>query len=121
MRYQFLLLAFLFLFIDVKSQFITSSDTILCYGEDVTLIASGANISSSFINTDDVHSEVIDIGFNFNFYGNVYNQCVLSANGYITFDLSQSGLYSPWISIIQMLDNYLKMQLWHLGMILILV
>ena len=25
-----------------------------------------------------------------------YNQCVLSANGYITFDLAQAGVYSPW-------------------------
>ena len=96
MKYQLLFIAFLFAFIDVKSQFITSSDTVLCYGEDVTLLASGANISSSFINTDDIHSDVIDIGFNFNFYGNTYNQCVLSANGYITFDLTQAGLYSPW-------------------------
>ena len=97
MKYQLLFIAFLFAFIDVKSQFITSSDTVLCYGEDVTLLASGANISSSFINTDDIHSDDIDIGFNFNFYGNNYNQC----------------------DLFQMLGNYLKMRLWHLGMILI--
>ena len=36
------------------------------------------------------------MGFDFNFYGNNYNQCVLSANGYITFDLAQAGVYSPW-------------------------
>ncbi len=96
MKYQLLLIAFLFSFINVKSQFITSSDTILCSGEGVTLVASGANISQSFINTDDVHSDVINIGFDFTFYGNAYNQCVISANGYITFDLAQAGLYSPW-------------------------
>lgn len=78
MRCYLPLLVFLFLFIDVKSQFITSADTVLCLGEDVTLVASGANISSSFINTDDIHSDVIDMGFDFNFYGNTYNQCVLS-------------------------------------------
>ena len=108
MKYQLLFIAFLFAFIDVKSHFITSSDTVLCYGEDVTLLASGANISSSFINTDDIHSDVIDIGFNFNFYGNTYNQCVLSANGYITFDLTQAGLYSPWTinnAIPQIVNN----------------
>ena len=70
MKYQLLFITFLFAFIDVKSQFITSTDTVLCYGEDVTLVASGANISSSFINTDDIHSDVIDMGFDFNFYGN---------------------------------------------------
>ena len=96
MKYQLLSITFLFAFIDVKSQFITTNDTVLCYGEDVTLVASGANISPSFINTDDIHSDVINMGFDFNFYGNNYNQCVLSANGYITFDLAQAGVYSPW-------------------------
>ncbi|MBL6664001.1 MAG: SprB repeat-containing protein, partial [Flavobacteriales bacterium] len=97
MRYYLLLLAFLFAFIDVKSQFITSTDTVLCSGENITLVASGANISPSFINTDDIHSGIIDMGFDFTFYGNTYNQCVLSANGYITFDLAQAGVYSPWV------------------------
>ncbi|MFL2569955.1 MAG: T9SS type A sorting domain-containing protein [Flavobacteriales bacterium] len=96
MKYQLLFIAFLFAFIDVKSQFITSTDTVLCSGEDITLVASGANISPTFINTDDIHSGIIDMGFDFTFYGNIYNQCVLSANGYITFDLAQDGLYSPW-------------------------
>ncbi len=96
MKYQLLFIAFLFAFFDVKSQFITSTDTVLCSGEDVTLVASGANISPSFINTDDIHSGIIDMGFDFTFYGNTYNQCVLSANGYITFDLAQAGVYSPW-------------------------
>ena len=41
MKYQLLFIAFLFAFIDVKSQFITSTDTVLCSGEDVTLVASG--------------------------------------------------------------------------------
>ena len=96
MKYQLLFVVFLFSILDVKSQFITSSDTVICYGENITLVASGANISSSFINTDDIHSDIINMGFDFNFYGNTYNQCVLSANGYITFDLLQAGVYSPW-------------------------
>ena len=96
MKNQLLFIIFLFSFANVQSQFITSNDTVLCSGEDVTLVASGANISPSFINTDDIHSGVIDLGFDFNFYGNTYNQCVLSANGYITFDLAQGGVYSPW-------------------------
>ena len=68
MKYQLLFIAFLFAFFDVKSQFITSTDTVLCSGEDVTLVASGANISPSFINTDDIHSGIIDMGFDFTFY-----------------------------------------------------
>jgi hypothetical protein len=65
-------------------------------GSEVNLLAAGANSSPSLVNTDDVHSDIIDLGFNFNFYGNVYNQCVISANGYITFDIAQAGVYSPW-------------------------
>ena len=90
------MLYFYFHFIDVILKFINTEDTILCSGDQILLEASGANISPSLVNSDDIHSGVIDIGFDFNFYGNTYTQCVISANGYITFDLTQDGLYSPW-------------------------
>jgi uncharacterized repeat protein (TIGR01451 family) len=45
---------------------------------------------------DDVYSGVIPIGFNFDFYGNTYNSVLISTNGYLSFDLSLSGLFSPW-------------------------
>ncbi len=95
MRYLFVLL-FVFVSFNISAQFITSLDTVLCSSQDITLTASGANISPSFINTDDIHSEIIPMGFDFDFYGNTYNECVISANGYITFDLTQEGVYSPW-------------------------
>jgi hypothetical protein len=82
--------------INISAQFITTVDTVLCSSQDITLTASGANISPSFINTDDIHSEIIPMGFDFDFYGNTYNECVISANGYITFDLTQEGVFSPW-------------------------
>jgi len=78
------------------AQFITTLDTVLCSSQEITLTASGANLSPSFINTDDIHSEIIPMGFDFTFYNNTYNQCVISANGYITFDFNQQGIYSPW-------------------------
>jgi gliding motility-associated-like protein len=53
--------------------------------------------TSILVNIDDVWGSVLPIGFNFCFYGNVYNQCVVSSNGVVTFDLSQAGGYSNWL------------------------
>jgi gliding motility-associated-like protein len=114
------LLFFLLSFnLSLSAQFISASDTInLCSSETATLVASEANISSSLINDDDVHSEIIDIGFDFTFYGNTYSQCVLSANGYITFDIGLSGLFSPFeildaIPNIGQLPENAIMAPWH--------
>ena len=38
------------------------------------------------VNTDDKWSPIIDLPFNFCFYGNTYNQCLIGSNGIITFD-----------------------------------
>lgn len=50
------------------------------------------------INIDDVWSPVIDLPFNFCFYGNNYSKCLVSSNGALTFDIVSnvpSG-YSAW-------------------------
>lgn len=44
--------------------------------------------------THDSHSDTVNIGFPFTFYGNTYHQCVISSNGYLTFELSAAGTYS---------------------------
>lgn len=38
------------------------------------------------VNTDDVWSPVVNLPFNFCFYGNNYNKCLIGSNGVITFD-----------------------------------
>ncbi|MGC6490194.1 MAG: gliding motility-associated C-terminal domain-containing protein [Flavobacteriales bacterium] len=48
--------------------------------------------------TDDVFSDVIDIGFDFDFYCNTYNQLLISTNNYLTFDLTDALNYSPWFT-----------------------
>jgi hypothetical protein len=50
------------------------------------------------VNNDDVWSPVISLPFNFCFYGNTYNQCLISSNGAITFDQTNNtpGGYSTW-------------------------
>jgi len=45
---------------------------------------------------DDQWSQVIPMGFDFEYYGNTYNQLVMGANGQISFDLSLAGAYNGW-------------------------
>jgi hypothetical protein len=50
------------------------------------------------VNVDDVWSPIVNLPFSFCFYGTNYNQCLISSNGTLTFDLtnnSPSG-YSDW-------------------------
>lgn len=48
------------------------------------------------VNIDDIWSNAINLPFTFCFFGNSYNQVVVGANGLITFDVSQAGLYCNW-------------------------
>ncbi len=105
--YSLLLLIIVFVFhLDTKAQSIqiVEGDTIvLCNPGTVTLHAVYVSIDSSQLvasnpinSIDDWCAGVVPIGFDFSYYGNVYNQCVLSTNGYITFNLSAANAYSPW-------------------------
>ena len=50
------------------------------------------------VGTDDVWSPVVNLPFNFCFYGNMYTECIISSNGAISFDTTTnvpSG-YSKW-------------------------
>ena len=44
-----------------------------------------------FVGFDDIFSDVIPLPFDFCFYGNVFNQAVIGANGLITFDITQAN------------------------------
>ena len=89
------ILSLIVVFFNAKAQIILSPDTSVCGVYNDTLQALSQELSS--INTDDIHGAVaVPLGFTFNFYGTAYNSCVLSANGYITFDITQAGQYSPW-------------------------
>ena len=60
----------------LKGQVIAEGDTVLCEGEQgeiaVTLTANAfaIDLTDSGIYTDDLHGGVIDMGFDFEFYGN---------------------------------------------------
>jgi hypothetical protein len=59
------------------------------------MVDSG-NTGSILIIADDTYSQVVNLGFNFIFFGNTYSKCVLSTNAYISFDLSLAYQFSPW-------------------------
>lgn len=46
--------------------------------------------------SDDKYSDVIPLTFDFTFFGNTYNQVVVSTNGEIVFNTSLANGYSPW-------------------------
>jgi gliding motility-associated-like protein len=81
-------------------------DATICAGQSVTIEAcpgSGGSSPNNIgtvtpinLNVDDGFSGVIPIGFNFDFYGNTYNQVVVSSNMYLSFDITQANGYSPW-------------------------
>ena len=61
--------------------------------------SKGTPVSTSNTNgkSDDVFGdEVVDIGFNFCFYGNSYNKIIVSDNGVVSFDLSQRNKECPY-------------------------
>ena len=86
----------------LQAQVIAEGDTVLCEGQEgqvaVTLSANAEAIDliDSGIYTDDIFGSVIDIGFDFVFYGNTYDQVVLASNNYLSFDLNNANNYCDW-------------------------
>ena len=78
----------------INAQVIISNDTTVCGNFNDTLYALSATQSS--MQTDDLHDDLVSIGFTFNFYGTPYTECVVSGNGYVTFDTSLANSYSPY-------------------------
>ncbi|MFH0864944.1 MAG: T9SS type A sorting domain-containing protein [Bacteroidota bacterium] len=54
---------------------------------------TGTNV---LMNTDDIWSNVINLPFNFFFYGNNYNQIVIGGNGCVSFSTLNAGAYCAW-------------------------
>ncbi|WP_165917197.1 gliding motility-associated C-terminal domain-containing protein [Flaviaesturariibacter aridisoli] len=52
--------------------------------------------TSTSITTDDVYSSVINLGFNFKFWGTSYNSVVVSTNGVISFNTALAGARAHW-------------------------
>lgn len=48
------------------------------------------------ITLDDRWSSIIDLGFEFSFFGTTYNQVIIGANGLLSFDIADAGNFCPW-------------------------
>lgn len=48
------------------------------------------------LTTDDYWSGVISMPFDFCFFGNIYNQCIVSSNGQVSFNIAQASTSNPW-------------------------
>jgi len=53
-------------------------------------------IGTTITATDDIYSSVINLGFNFCFYGNFYNQCIIGTNGIVSFNILNANSYCQW-------------------------
>jgi gliding motility-associated-like protein len=105
-KYLYLLPLLLISASSVFSQNICLGDNAtICAGESVTIEAcSGGNSSPNNVgavtpinlDVDDGYSGVIPIGFDFDFYGNTFNEIIVSSNMYLTFDLGDANGFSPW-------------------------
>lgn len=100
MKYIYLLIFLQFNF--CFCQVVAEGDTTLCESASgevtLTLTAESFNVdlTDSGIYSDDTYGGVIDIGFDFVFYGNTYNQVVLSSNNHLTFNIANANNYSDW-------------------------
>lgn len=48
------------------------------------------------VNQDDIWSAPVNLGFDFNFFGQMYQQLVVGANGIVSFDTALAGQYCQW-------------------------
>jgi gliding motility-associated-like protein len=53
----------------------------------------GTNVS---LGTDDIWSPVINLGFNFCYFGNIYTSCILGSNGQLSFNTTLASGYDNW-------------------------
>ena len=113
MRYLIIIFTLILFFTDdIHAQIDAGTDVIICDIENVDLSANytpnsiGTNdytIESIPLNMDpsnsgtnlnglgdDIYSGVIDIGFDFCFYGNIFDQLLISTNNYLTFDITNA-------------------------------
>ena len=101
MKKNFFLLFFI-LFCKTNSQVVAVGDTTLCDSQQgevgITLTATSfaVDLNDANIYVDDTYGGVIDMGFDFEFYGNTYNQVILSSNNYLSFNVANAGAYSNW-------------------------
>jgi gliding motility-associated-like protein len=83
------------------------TDATVCQGQTVQITncagAGGGTVGGIYLNaptsvplSDDNWSGIVNMGFTFNFYGSNYTQCVIGANGIVSFNTANANGYCPW-------------------------
>ncbi|MEO8760426.1 MAG: hypothetical protein ABI448_06015, partial [Bacteroidia bacterium] len=80
----------------LTSTLVTSYKTTSYNVSSIPYSPYGFTGTSILVSTDDVWSPAQGLLFPFCFFGNTYTQCVVGANGEITFDISKASAYEPW-------------------------
>ena len=105
---SFLVILFIVGFMsNLKAQLCLGSDSTICLGSPLTIQncsgtpGSGnqgiALVTPSIVNLgDDQWSPMVNIGFDFDFYGNTFNQITIGSNCVLSFDAANAGGYCPW-------------------------
>jgi len=70
----------------MTTNYIVNQEDLACPPPDIQTPPVGIVI-------DDGYSQVINIGFTFCYYGNMYDQLVVNDNGFITFDLTTANIH----------------------------
>ena len=78
----------------------------VCAGDPVTIDVCGAGVGSGVVSLnnpnsynlgDDDFTPLINLGFNFTFYGNTYNQITVGDNGVVSFNAANANGYCSWV------------------------
>ncbi len=72
------------------------TNTYIINGLDACPLPSTVGGTGTSINTDDTWSEVLSIGFEFCFFGEVYDELLIGSNGVISFELENANTGNGW-------------------------
>jgi hypothetical protein len=85
--------------VDLEATYLDLGDTSSYIVEPITYnppFAFSGLANPVSVSTDDVWSPLINLPFDFCFYGNSYNQCTIGSNGVLSFDIANAGTSSGY-------------------------
>ena len=85
--------------VDLEANFLDLGDTTSYIVEPIQYnppFAFSGLANPVSVNTDDVWSPVVNLPFDFCFYGNTYTQCVIGSNGILSFNTALAGTSSGY-------------------------
>lgn len=72
------------------------TNTYIINGLDACPLPPVVGGTPTSLDIDDRWSEIVDIGFEFCFFGGVYDQIIIGSNGVLSFELENAGGFNGW-------------------------